>query len=274
MGNIIWIASYPKSGNTWMRAFLANYVLDRQEPFPINELGGFTLSDTRPRFYEAAAGRPIGEIDEVESVRLRSRAQELVAAARPHDHFVKTHSQNIIHRGVPLINSLVSKGAIYLTRNPLDLAISYATHFDMAVDRAMEVMSNPGNSTIDAGHRIFTLLGRWDDHVRSWLESPGMPHVLVRYEDLLSDPEKAFRGVLETLGFTVTADRLERAARFSSFAELAGQEARAGFSERPPHSDSFFRQGEAGTWQESLSKAQIEKITTDHGAVMRKLGYL
>ena len=273
MGKIIWIASYPKSGNTWMRAFLANYVLDRQEPFPINELGGFTLSDTRPRFYQEAAGRPIAEINETQSVQLRDRAQELIAAVRPHDHFVKTHSQNTNHQGAALINRSVSKGAIYLSRNPLDLVSSYATHFGKSVDDAIDVMSNPGNSTIDAEHRIFTLLGRWDDHVRSWRDATDMPLLLVRYEDLLSNPQKTFRRVLETLGIPVTEDRLRRAVRFSAFDELSGQESRDGFSERPPHSESFFRRGEAGAWRTTLTRSQIDRLTADHGVTMRSLGY-
>jgi hypothetical protein len=61
MGMIIWVASYLKSDSTSMWAFLANYVLARRGPLPVSELGAFTLSDTRPRFYLEAAGRPIGE---------------------------------------------------------------------------------------------------------------------------------------------------------------------------------------------------------------------
>ena len=274
MGKIIWIASYPKSGNTWMRAFLANYILDRQEPLPINELSAFTFSDTRPRFYQEAAGRPIGEIDEAASVELRARAQELIAAARPHDHFVKTHSLNGVHQGLALINPVVTKGAICIARNPLDLVSSYAAHFAMTVDQAIDVMENPGNSTIDARHRIFTLLGRWCDHVRSWRDTEDFPLVMVRYEDLLEQPALAFRQILETLGLAVTPDRLERAVRFSSFSELSDQERRDGFSERPPHSGSFFRQGVSGSWRTTLSQSQIERLSNAHGDVMRELGYL
>ncbi len=200
MRRIIWIASYPKSGNTWMRAFLANYVLDRREPLPINELGAFSLSDTRPRFYQQAAGKPIAEISETESVRLRDRAQELIAKARPHDHFVKTHSQNSVHRGVMLINRTVTKGAICIIRNPLDLVSSYAGHFNLSVDQAIEAMADPSNSTIDAEHRIFTLLGHWSDHVTSWRDAKDFPLIMVRYEDLLARPRDGFRQIVVTLG--------------------------------------------------------------------------
>lgn len=274
MRRIIWIASYPKSGNTWMRAFLANYVLDRREALPINELGAFTLSDTRPRFYQEAAGKPIAEITEAESLTLRAKAQSLIAAARPHDHFVKTHCLNGVHRGVRLISPEVTKGAICITRNPLDLVLSYAGHFNLTIDQTIDAMADPGNSTIDAGHRIFTLLGTWSDHVRSWRDGADFPMIMVRYEDLLAQPQAAFKSIVRTLGLPFDADRLNRAISFSSFRELSTQESQSGFTERPPHAKRFFREGKAGAWQKQLSKAQIDKVTTTHGDVMASLGYL
>jgi hypothetical protein len=274
MRRIIWIASYPKSGNTWMRAFLANYVLDRREPLPINELGAFSLSDTRPRFYQQAAGKPIAEISETDSVKLRDQAQELIAQARPHDHFVKTHNQNGIYQGVTLISRAVTKGAICIARNPLDLVTSYAGHFDLSVDEAIDAMGNPGNSTIDTEHRIFTLLGRWSDHVASWRDCRDFPIILVRYEDLLARPRDAFQQIVTTLGLPFDQARLNRAIDFSSFEELSEQERRSGFSERPPHSERFFREGKAGAWRDYLTGVQIDRLSTDHGDVMKSLGYL
>ena len=79
MGEIIWIASFPKSGNTWMRAFLANYVLNRKEPYPIDELGSFSLSDTRPRFFQEASGRPVEQLSQFDTLKLRWKCQELIA---------------------------------------------------------------------------------------------------------------------------------------------------------------------------------------------------
>ena len=274
MRRIIWIASYPKSGNTWMRAFLANYVLDRGEPLPINEFGAFTLSDTRPRFYQQAGGRPIAEISEEDSLRLRGRAQELIAEARPHDHFVKTHSLNGAHKGVTLINRAVTKGAICITRNPLDLVTSYAGHFNLTIDQAIDAMADPANSTIDAENRIFTLLGRWSDHVASWRDTRDFPMIMVRYEDLLERPVSTFKSIVETLGLPFTADRLNRAITFSSFKELSGQERRDGFTERPPHSERFFREGRSGTWRDDLTPRQIDRLTDAHREVMASLGYI
>lgn len=257
-----------------MRAFLANYVLDRREPLAINELGAFTLSDTRPRFYQEAAGKPIADITEADSLGLRARAQELIAAARPHDHFVKTHCLNGTHQGVRLINPDVTKGAICVTRNPRDLVSSYAEHFNLTLDQAIDAMADSGNSTIDAEHRIFTLLGKWSDHVRSWRDANEFPMIMVRYEDLLERPKGAFGSIVKTLGLPFDDARLDRAVTFSSFKELSAQEKRDGFTERPPHAERFFREGKAGAWREYLTADQINKITQAHGDIMAGLGYL
>ncbi|MEM9783942.1 MAG: sulfotransferase, partial [Pseudomonadota bacterium] len=56
---IVWLASYPKSGNTWMRLFLANYIMKRETPLPINEINKLGFGDSVPRYYVQAAGRPL-----------------------------------------------------------------------------------------------------------------------------------------------------------------------------------------------------------------------
>ena len=95
MGKIIWLASYPKSGNTWVRAFLANYISNTKKPFPINELGNFTLDDMRMAFYEKAANKPASKFDTFDPIRLRPMAQRALSDSFKVDLFVKTHSQNI-----------------------------------------------------------------------------------------------------------------------------------------------------------------------------------
>ena len=275
MPKLIWLASYPKSGNTWMRAFLANYVLDASEPVPIGDLRAFSLSDVRPRFYAAALDKPVQEMTAEESVALRPEAQRHLAEARDHDHFVKTHSRQGMLNGTPLIERSVSAGAIYIVRNPVDIVPSYASHLGVSPDAAIEVLADPDYSTVEADVEILTHIGRWDAHVQSWLEGSGtLPVCVVRYEDLRKDPLRAFGQVLQTLGIPLDPARLDRAVRHSSFEELSRQEEKEGFSERPPHMKSFFRSGRSGEGGEVLSPMQIERIAGEFGATMRKLGYL
>ena len=273
MGKIIWIASFPKSGNTWMRAFLANYILKQKEPYPINELGSFSLSDTRPRFFQEASGRPVEQLSQSDTLKLRWRCQDLIAGFKNHDHFVKTHSRYGTFKEHSLINHSVSKGAIYLVRNPLDLVISYAAHLGVSIDEAIDAMDGTPNFTVEADSNVVTVMGSWSDHADSWLTNKNIPRILIRYEDLVKDPTKEFNKVLRTLGMEIEQKQLDNSVRFSSFSELEQQESISGFRERPPHAKRFFRRGLSGQWEDTLQRSQVEKIIAAHGKVMTKLGY-
>ncbi|MEP3114431.1 sulfotransferase domain-containing protein [Nisaea sp.] len=275
MPRIIWLASYPKSGNTWMRAFLANYLLGREEPVPIEDLRAFSLSDVRPRFYAEVLTKPIQEMTTEESVTVRPEAQHRIAAAREHDHFVKTHSRFGELNGTPLIERSVSAGAVYIIRNPVDIVPSYASHMGVTPDVAIEIMADLDHATVEADVKILTHMGRWGAHVESWIDgSSSLPICLVRYEDLCANPEKAFGQVLKVLGLPFDPERLARSIRHSSFEELSRQEEENGFSERPPHMQRFFRSGGSGEGQRSLSEQQLARLARDHGPVMKRFGYL
>ena len=273
MRNIIWIASFPKSGNTWMRALLANYILKREDPFPINDLGSFSLSDIRPRFFHEASGKPAEKLSQNDTLELRLKSQQLISQSKPHDHFVKTHSKFGSFKGYPLINNTVSKGAIYLVRNPLDIVISFASHLGTSIDEAIDLMEDPLYSTKSNDTNVMTILGGWSEHVDSWLTNKNIPRILVRYEDLTKNPNREFSKILNTLGVNIDQTLLKKSVEFSSFSELSDQESKSDFRERPPHTERFFRKGTSGQWNSILEDRQIKKIITSHGLVMKRLGY-
>jgi hypothetical protein len=148
--------------------------------------------------------------------------------------------------------------------------VSYAGHFNLTIDGAIDAMTDPGNSSTDPESRILTILGRWDDHAVSWRDAREFPLIIVRYEDLLGKPVPTF----ETLGLTADKERLKRAITYCSFRELSDQERREGFSERPPHSTKFFREGRAGAWRDHLTDEQTRRIRTAFHEVMSASGYL
>jgi hypothetical protein len=97
----------------------------------------------------------------------------------------------------------------------------------------------------------------------------------MRYEDMHSEPLKAFGAVVAFLGVPKDVPRLAKAVKFSAFEELARQEAASGFVEsRPDRKARFFREGKVGRWREMLNQAQAARIVEQHGAVMRRLDYL
>lgn len=271
---IVWLASYPKSGNTWMRIFLANYVCNRPQPVEINDLKNFTFGEHQLEYFERVGGRPRDQLDDVEINRLRPEVQRLIHREAKGVAFTKTHSAINALNNIPTILPEVTEGAIYIVRNPLDVAVSYAHHLGIGYDEAVAALGNSDNQLATTDKFAFQLLGSWSDHVLSWTTAPGLRPLVLRYEDMLKRPEQAFGMVEKFLRVRPDPQRLRKAIRFSAFETVSAQEKRQGFVEKSLKADRFFRQGKAGGWRKELTPAQAERIINDHREYMTKLGYL
>ncbi len=274
MGGLVWLASYPKSGNTWVRMFLANLFANLPEPVNINTLTNFTFGDNRADLYERVAGKPFDTLSDEDQNRLRPKVHQLIASARPDSLFVKTHSALANLEGIPTITPELTQGAIYIIRNPLDTAVSYAHHLNVGIDEAVQLMGEPESRLATGGRLGFQFLGSWSEHVVSWLEAPGLKPYLMRFEDMSQAPDATFGALSDFLGLPKNPKRLRQAIRFSSFEVLSRQESRLGFKERPPEAERFFRQGKVGGWRQELSQENVAKLVADHSEVMRRFGYL
>ena len=266
---IIWLASFQKSGNTWMRAFLANYLAPKDRRLSINQLNEFTTGDLRADFFDQAAGGQFrGETVE-DSIRIRPAVQRLIARSKPGHHFVKTHSQIATIGDTPLINPEVTAAAIYIMRNPFDVVPSFARHSGVTIDQMIDAMVDP-NGVFRSADGIYEVIGRWDEHIESWLEAPGLPKIQVRYEDMIADTMAEMTRVLEFLRIPVKPGELKRAIRASSFSELRKQERQQGFSERPANMEAFFVTGTKGGWREALTPAQVARIQYEFQDALEK----
>ena len=274
MAEILWLASYPKSGNTWLRAFLANYLGAGTAPAEINRLAELSFSDARASYYAQAAGRPLSGAGIDEILALRPRVLEMLAGARPGRVFVKTHWLRAVIGGTATIPPALSAGAIYIVRNPLDTAVSFAHHFGLPLANAVKAMAFAGLKTAAQAEQTVQLISDWSSHAQSWLDPPGMAVHLVRYEDLHACPHATFAAIVRFLGLTAEPERLERAIAASAFGELAAQERRSGFIEASRKSDAFFRRGQVGAWREALTADQVESIVGRHRPMLQRLGYL
>ncbi len=274
MGNIVWLASYPKSGNTWMRAFLANLVANRTTPVPLAELPQYADQDARPELFSAAGGRSSTQMDFAELCSLRPLVHAQIAAAAPRTVFVKTHSAAGTHDNVPLHNPNVSAGAIYVVRNPLDISISMSHHFGISVDAALEYMGNEATATENGDLYVSEFLGSWSTHVKSWADMEGPRILVLRYEDLIDKPVKWFGKVARFVGLDFDRGRVELAVRHASFQSLSGMEKRDGFIEIPIKGKRFFRAGRANQWREALTREQVQRIVARHRDQMQRFHYV
>lgn len=270
---IVWLASYPKSGNTWTRIFLANYLVNPAGPVPINQVRRFAAGDADVELYRKVAPAGFDPADPIAHLGVRDRVLCGIAGNGADLNFVKSHNLKASIAGVELIPARYTRAAVYMIRNPLDVAVSYARHFGMTADRACQSVSRRGNTTSGGGN-VKQFLGAWSEHVESWTGTADFPVHVMRYEDMKADPHASFRVMLDRLGIPVDEARLDRAVRFSSFEELQRQESSGGFVEASKNAERFFHSGTTDQWRGQLSDDDIATVLRANEAVMRAHGYL
>lgn len=277
MSKIFWLASYPKSGNTWFRAFLTNLRRDTDTPASINVLDGANSSSRR--LFDETTGAESSDLTPSEVERLFPSVFEHIAARAEEPLFFKIHhAYTFGANGRPLIPGSATRGAVYLLRNPLDVAVSYAHHRGEDIETIIDGMRDEEEALAHSPDRLYPVLRQsllsWNSHVLSWMEHTAFPVHLMRYEDMSHAPLRTFSGAARFLGLSDDPQRIQKALRFSSFGELQKQEQAAGFAGKSSGSPSFFRTGAVGSWRQVLTEPQARRLVHDHRGVMQQFGYL
>ena len=260
-----WLASYPKSGNTWVRMFLEAYGsgqldINRMQP---------TDSDINEFAWQSISPLPISQIGQDVQLLMRNAVLVyLIAGARRRPVIIKTHNINTQVNHIDPIPESLTAGGVYLVRDPRDVAISFAKHLGVDIDEAIRRMVNR-DYILQKDGCAFQLLGTWSHNVKSWKD-----FCVVRYEDLLEDPHRWFTEILKGFRLKVNKKRLGKAIRLCEFERVKKQESKRAFTETSPHTDSFFHHGTSGHWKDILSPDQARRIENDHREVMEQYGYL
>ena len=277
-GSVVWLASYPRSGNTWLRALLTNYLGGRGTPASINALAGGAAFLSRELFDEEL-GVSSSDLTPEEILRHRALLHELLTADLPRPTFVKVHDAFLrTAEGAVLFPPAATLGAVYVVRNPLDVAVSCARFWNWPLARGVAELNDPAAALARPAKRLHDVLpeplSTWSGHVTSWLDQRELPVHVVRYEDLLADPAAAFAAVLRFAGIEPDDGRVARAVGHARFDGLRAQEERSGFHEKPATARFFFRAGRAGAWREALSPEQVRTLVDAHAPLMERFGYL
>ncbi|NKB87611.1 MAG: sulfotransferase domain-containing protein [Acidobacteria bacterium] len=281
MAGIVWLASYPKSGNTWTRALLANYIRDLDEPVRINNLGGGPIASARQAF-DDNVGVEASDLLPEEIERYRPGVYEQIAAElaeSEHPSFLKVHDAYTYNAaGVPLMSKAATQATLYIVRNPLDVAVSFAHHSGVKPKKSVKWMNQEDFSFVGRDDRVFNQLKQrlltWSGHVASWVDETGLNTMILRYEDLKADTVETFGRVVRHSGLEFDEARVEKAVEFASIGRLQEQETEHGFGEKPFGMKAFFRRGKVGGWRDELGEELSQRIIDDHGTMMRRLGYL
>lgn len=282
LSRFLWLASYPKSGNTWMRLALDS-LRRGGAAVDINAFGEEEEAISSSRFhFDFGAAVDSGDLTPGEILAARPAVFRGLAAVLPDGLCWKVHEACLPETGAgPLFPPEVTRAAIHIIRDPRDVAVSFAAHQAHGIDRVIAQMADP-EAALSAGRsrggaQVPQPLLTWSGHAVSWMDQALFPVITVRYEDMLADLGAVLRRVIPLLGpgeNTCCDSTVAGAVEATRFTTLREQEERGGFRERPPESAVFFRQGVSGGWRDRLTARQIARIEADHGAVMARLGYL
>lgn len=271
-GGIFWIASYPKSGNTWVRCIIAS-LLNGGRTADLASLSRVCPNAASRWWIEEMLSLPTEDLTPAELTRLRVSAYRAMAAQVTSPRCLKVHDRY----DPALFPPDATKGIVYIVRDPRDVAPSWADHMDVSLDTAIQRMGLAdfavSRNAMALTPQAAQIMGSWSGHVESWLGGAPKPLLLLRYEDMLADPHHAIARLAAFLGVPDDPATVAGAAEANRFEALQAAEAENGFAERLPNQERFFRQGRAGAWQRALSAQQAARLLADHGATMARLGY-
>jgi len=276
MSGLVWLASYPKSGSTWLRTMLSA-LLSPEHEVNLHELIGRATLDT-PSGLDEELGFDPAELspDALNEVRAAAFRRAAASAPATTPTFQKTHLANITLRDGARLFDEQSGRAVYLVRDPRDVAVSYSHYIAEPVTKVVEAMC--GHETVLGRAQLVrpTFLqqpmGSWSGHAQSWVDSPSLPVLTVRYEDLLADPAGQLGRVAAFAGLDASTDALMQAVQRTSLSALRALEDEHGFPERMATADRFFRNGVAGEGL-SLPDELQHQLIASCGPTMQKLGY-
>tara|TARA_B100001057_G_C22682961_1_gene884498 strand:+ start:220 stop:1053 length:834 start_codon:yes stop_codon:yes gene_type:complete len=276
---ITWIASYPKSGNTWMKLFLKSYFNFGNTSFSINsKINDHFSIETFPvtnKFkmlnidYKNFADIAKNWVNMQSLINLNNKT-----------NYIKTHNAMCSINNYNFTNNENTLAAIYIVRDPRDIAISYSSFLGLKLDDTIDFMLSPLCYEEDIFENVKykkSIMGNWAYHYNSWKSYKSRKVIIIKYEDMLSDPNKTFLQVLRFLNkidnIKIDKQKMSEAVTQTSFKNLQKLEFEEGFDENPSNRP-FFREGRKGEWKQKLSSENIKKIETKFFKEMKELGYL
>ena len=276
---ITWIASYPKSGNTWLRLFLEAFL--RGGEVDINNLLCSVADDTSTR-YQVGDGSdcrtfPV-DIQHLARPMSLLRLVRVFDAGKPHPDmplFVKTHTANMVANGVTMLPEQLTKCTVHIVRDPRDVAVSFSKHLGIEIDKVIDYMSDKHRTLNNETHmaKVHDWISSWRFHTNSYTSSDMVRVRTFRYEDMMYDPLNTFSQILDHVGLDHTPDRVKQALDAVDINKMREKEKTEGFKEASPKNKAGFFGAGGSTWNNVLTPSQAHRIEKMAGPFMKKFGY-
>lgn len=282
---IIWLASYPKSGNTFVRAFISSYYYSNDGVFD------FSLFENIKQF-------PNEEFFETKIKNIDEASQEWVKAQKKiienkKIKFFKTHSCMATYKERPFTTAETTLGAIYIVRDPRNVFTSMKNHFSMENREAMEMIKDKKRGLISDKNifSTYTLISSWSNHYNSWTKTNHFRRLIIKYEDLISNSYETFRDIIVFINTLINKtdgvdkDKLMNAIKSTDFKILKDKEIKDGLDRsvttfkkwRKIHKENknlFFNLGPKNNWEKLIDKELCYEIEKEFEKEMSELGYI
>jgi len=277
---IIWIASYPKSGNTYIRSLLSAYYFSKDGNFNFDLLKNIKQFPNTEFF-----NSNINSLDDASNNWLY--AQKKIKEENK-IKFLKTHSCLGAYKGKPFTTVDYSLGGIYVVRDPRNVISSVMNHFSLNADEAYNFMTDIHRGTksnIENDYSAYSYLSTWANHYKSWANSKNFRKIIIKYEELETNKYETFRDIIvftNTLlnnSDGVNKIKLEKAIETTNFNVLKNKEKNEGFDEALYSEDKkekkvFFNMGFNNRWKKILREDIRKKLEDVFKNEMKDIGYI
>ena len=272
---IFWIASYPKSGNTWLRTLISSYYYSDDGIYSDNIIKRIGQFPEKMYFTDFDYNQNIV----TDTSRFWIKAQEKINKDKKLKFF-KTHNTFGALNNNHFTDNKNSIGAIYIIRDPRNVITSLMNHYELDNEQAIKWMTNEKNYIYDVskfkedGYSDFQFVSSWNTNYKSWTVQKKIPIKFIKYEDLLNQTFAVFKDVINFINITtrnnekIKIDKLKNSVKSTFFDKLQDMEKKNGFSEAITSKKNnkkipFFNMGPKNDWKKILDKNSINKLN-DH----------
>jgi hypothetical protein len=273
---IIWISSYPKSGNTWLRAFLSAYLYSSDGLFNfnlLNQIGEFPDHNILGKFMNNKDFHNLGEVS-----KNWIKTQEFINLNNKNT-FLKTHSALCNINGNVFTNKLNSLAFIYIVRDPRNVILSMSNHFGISQEESLNILINERYIIYPEINKTMipaTLVGSWGNNYKSWKNHNSINKIIIKYEDLINNTEETFKKVIKFLKVSASIDynkdKLINSIRSTQFDSLQKHEDQHGF--QMGQKSKFFHLGKKNDWKNLLDPKINIKVNSKFKSEMSELNYI
>ena len=279
---IIWLASYPKSGNTWLRSLLASYYYSKSGEFD------FKLLDRIKQFPKVEDF--INDVDDYSTLESTSKnwiSKQIEINKDRKIKFFKTHNAICNINGNAFTDAKNSLGGIYIVRDPRNIITSITNHYQIDINKALEFMNNERRylyQKVGARYLAFSPLFSWSQHIESWKKCKLFPVLVIRYEDLHSATFQTLQKVINFINdisksnVSFDKEKAKKSIISCDFDKLKNLEKKEGFNEAMIKKDksetiSFFNLGKDNDYRKLLNSKILEKINILYKDKLIELNY-